>query len=224
MPHYFPFDPDPRTPRKAPHRIAAIASFMSSAAQINTRCGLAQLTKCLRLLSPRRSECTESSGSNAGSSCSRRRTAPIIRQCSTLWRDAGPELPRFALTPSCFPSATTLTSGSLTRRGFVAPASRGRGSVSGFTPDGFDRVLARVRELGWYAKVQPEVSGIAGNAGMFDKMRDLPVLIDHMSRPDLGAGKKRPKPALAARVAQARQFLGDAFPQLRRYQGRTALG
>jgi 2-pyrone-4,6-dicarboxylate lactonase len=52
----------------------------------------------------------------------------------------------------------------------------------------FMRAIARIRELGWYAKFQPEKDGIVGN---LDKIRalDVPVLIDHMGRPDPLHGK-----------------------------------
>ena len=54
-----------------------------------------------------------------------------------------------------------------------------------------DRVLARVRELGWYAKVQPEAGGIAENVAPFEKL-EIPVLLDHMGRPDPAAGVQDP--------------------------------
>jgi len=55
----------------------------------------------------------------------------------------------------------------------------------------FERAIARIRELGWYAKFQPEKDGIVGN---LDKIRGLnvPVLIDHMGRPDPERGKDDP--------------------------------
>lgn len=55
----------------------------------------------------------------------------------------------------------------------------------------FDRAIARIRELGWYAKFQPEKDGIIAN---IDKIRslDVPVLIDHMGRPDPARGKDDP--------------------------------
>jgi 2-pyrone-4,6-dicarboxylate lactonase len=55
----------------------------------------------------------------------------------------------------------------------------------------FDRAIARIRELGWYAKFQPEKDGIVAN---LDKIRalDVPVLIDHMGRPDPARGKDDP--------------------------------
>ncbi len=55
------------------------------------------------------------------------------------------------------------------------------------TPQAFDRAIARIRELGWYAKVQPEPAGFAEQAVLYENL-DLPVLIDHMGRPDPAAG------------------------------------
>ncbi len=54
-----------------------------------------------------------------------------------------------------------------------------------------DRAVARLRELGWYAKVQPEANGIAANVAPFEKL-DIPVLLDHMGRPDPLAGAGDP--------------------------------
>lgn len=61
----------------------------------------------------------------------------------------------------------------------------------GFTPEQFARTVARVNELGWYAKIQPEPEGIAGAAAMFEKL-EIPVLLDHMGRPDPRAGAADP--------------------------------
>ncbi|MGQ0509612.1 MAG: amidohydrolase family protein [Betaproteobacteria bacterium] len=60
-----------------------------------------------------------------------------------------------------------------------------------FTPEDFARAVARVQELGWYVKVQPEPEGIAGQSAMFEKL-ECTVLIDHMGRPDPSRGAKDP--------------------------------
>ena len=57
------------------------------------------------------------------------------------------------------------------------------------------RAFARVKELGWYVKVQPEPGGIAEQLSTFEAL-DVPVLLDHMGRAD--------------------PSLGDADPSLRR--------
>ena len=61
----------------------------------------------------------------------------------------------------------------------------------GFTPEQFAKTIGRVKELGWYAKIQPEPEGIAGAAAMFEKL-EIPVLLDHMGRPDPRAGANDP--------------------------------
>lgn len=53
------------------------------------------------------------------------------------------------------------------------------------------RAFARIRELGWYIKVQPEPSGIAEQVAAFEKL-DVPVLLDHMGRADPSRGDADP--------------------------------
>lgn len=53
------------------------------------------------------------------------------------------------------------------------------------------RAFARLRELGWYAKVQPEAGGIVENIAPFEAL-EVPVLLDHMGRPDPGRGLADP--------------------------------
>jgi 2-pyrone-4,6-dicarboxylate lactonase len=54
----------------------------------------------------------------------------------------------------------------------------------------FDRAVARIRELGWYMKVQPEQTGILESVSWFEDL-DIPILIDHMGRPDAALGPDR---------------------------------
>lgn len=55
----------------------------------------------------------------------------------------------------------------------------------------YERALARIRELGWYVKIQPEKDGIVSSVEKYETL-DVPVLIDHMGRPDPRAGSKDP--------------------------------
>jgi predicted TIM-barrel fold metal-dependent hydrolase len=55
----------------------------------------------------------------------------------------------------------------------------------------FERAIARVTELGWYVKVQPEPEGFASSAPHYEKL-ELPVIIDHMGRPDPVRGADDP--------------------------------
>ncbi len=55
----------------------------------------------------------------------------------------------------------------------------------------YDRAIARIRELGWYVKIQPEKNGIVDSVDWYKNL-DVPVLIDHMARPDPLAGTDDP--------------------------------
>jgi 2-pyrone-4,6-dicarboxylate lactonase len=55
----------------------------------------------------------------------------------------------------------------------------------------FKRAIARASELGWYVKIQPGRGGIIESAEWFEKLR-IPVLIDHMARPNPTAGDRDP--------------------------------
>ena len=55
----------------------------------------------------------------------------------------------------------------------------------------FDHAVGKLRDLGWYMKVQPEQSGIAEGAARIENL-DIPVLIDHMGRVDLDKGANDP--------------------------------
>ncbi len=65
----------------------------------------------------------------------------------------------------------------------------------------FDRAVARIRELGWYMKVQPEQTGILESVSWFEDL-DIPILIDHMGRPDAALGPDRDP-----NIAKLRQLL-----------------
>lgn len=60
-----------------------------------------------------------------------------------------------------------------------------------FSPAEMARVLARIRELGWYVKVQPEPTGIAEQMQAFAGF-DGPILMDHMGRADPSRGDADP--------------------------------
>jgi 2-pyrone-4,6-dicarboxylate lactonase len=69
------------------------------------------------------------------------------------------------------------------------------------SPQAFDRAVGKLRELGWYMKIQPEQNGIAESAHWFENIRDLPILIDHMGRADAALGPQRcPNIALLRRL------------------------
>lgn len=59
------------------------------------------------------------------------------------------------------------------------------------TAKDFDRAISRIKELGWYAKFQPEAAGIASQATLFESL-EIPVMIDHMGRPNPENGLNDP--------------------------------
>ncbi|MEZ5662877.1 MAG: amidohydrolase family protein [Burkholderiaceae bacterium] len=65
----------------------------------------------------------------------------------------------------------------------------------------FDRAVGKLRDLGWYMKVQPEQTGILDSVSWFEHL-DIPILIDHMGRPDASLG-----PQGDPNIAKLRQLL-----------------
>jgi 2-pyrone-4,6-dicarboxylate lactonase len=55
----------------------------------------------------------------------------------------------------------------------------------------FERAMARIRELGWYVKIQPAKDGIVSSVEKYQSLK-MPVLIDHMARPNPAAGNTDP--------------------------------
>ena len=55
------------------------------------------------------------------------------------------------------------------------------------SPEAMRKALDRMRALGWYMKVQPEQSGILERLAHIANV-DVPVLTDHMGRPDARLG------------------------------------
>ena len=70
-----------------------------------------------------------------------------------------------------------------------------------FSAEALDRALGRVRELGWYVKVQPEVDGIANNIDAFEHL-ETPLLVDHLGRPDPTRGREDPSLAKLLRLLE----------------------
>lgn len=69
----------------------------------------------------------------------------------------------------------------------------------------FERALARVRELGWYVKFQPEAGGVAEQAALFEKL-EIPVVIDHIGRPNPESGAGDPSLVKVVELLQRGNF------------------
>ncbi|MBM7332764.1 MAG: amidohydrolase family protein [Alcanivorax sp.] len=61
----------------------------------------------------------------------------------------------------------------------------------GLSPREFQRAADRLKELGWYVKIQPEKDGIMGSVELYENL-DIPVLIDHLGRADANLGVDDP--------------------------------
>lgn len=60
-----------------------------------------------------------------------------------------------------------------------------------FSPAQRSRALGRIKELGWYVKVQPEPDGICAQLDDFEGL-DVPIVLDHMGRADPARGEADP--------------------------------
>ena len=69
----------------------------------------------------------------------------------------------------------------------------------------YNRAIARIRELGWYVKIQPEKNGIVDSIDWYRDL-DVPVLIDHMARPDPEAGRDDPNLKLMCELLDKGNF------------------
>lgn len=61
----------------------------------------------------------------------------------------------------------------------------------GLSPQEFERAAAKLREMGWYVKIQPEKSGIMDSISLYENL-GMPVLIDHLGRADARLGVDDP--------------------------------
>jgi predicted TIM-barrel fold metal-dependent hydrolase len=74
-----------------------------------------------------------------------------------------------------------------------------------FSPAEQARAFARVKELGWYVKVQPEPDGIASQLDAFESL-DVPVLLDHMGRANPERGEDDPSLRRILELFECRNF------------------
>lgn len=72
-----------------------------------------------------------------------------------------------------------------------------------FTPSQRDTVIGRLKELGWYVKIQPEPTGLSPQSYVFAGMDlGVPVLFDHMGRIDPTKGLSDPALAYLLELLQ----------------------
>ena len=190
MPTYLPFDPVPRPPRRPLPALACDSQFhvLGPADRYPVRPGAvyemptATIETALKL--------HRTLGISRG----------VIVQPTTYGGDhsvtldglklAGPNY-RGCANAAVFAERDEAYLAELDKAGVKGARFTRQGLGIAFDRRAFDRTIGLVRELGWYVKIQPEVDGVIGNIADFEKL-DLPILIDHMGRPDPSLGRAEP--------------------------------
>ena len=88
----------------------------------------------------------------------------------------------------------------------------------------FDRAVGKLRELGWYMKIQPEQNGIVESVSWFERPRAADPDRPHGPARRFARARARPEHRQAARAAAARQLLGDALARRKDLAVGTAVG
>lgn len=190
MPDYFPFDPNPRTPSRLPPPGAIDSQFhvLGPAGKYPVRPGAAYEMPSATWEAARRMH--QALGFQRG----------IVVQTTTYGADHSVVLDGLAaLGPGYKGCANALVFEAADDAYLEKLHAAGvRGARFSFrqalgavlTREAFDRAVGKLRELGWYMKIQPEQNGIVESAHWFEHL-DLPILIDHMGRADAALGPER---------------------------------
>jgi predicted TIM-barrel fold metal-dependent hydrolase len=231
MPAYFPFDPNPRVPSVTLPPLACDAQFhvfgpaetypvRPEAAYEMPTATAARALKMHRTLGLQRGVIVQPTTYGADHSATLDGIAA-----------AGPNY-RGCANAAVFDQADDATLAKL-HAGGIRGARFSRQSLGiALTPDAFARAIARIRELGWFIKVQPETSGFAEQAAQYEKL-DLPIIVDHMGRPNVAAGLDDPSLkkvlellkrgnfwvmlSLAEKISKAGKPWDDVVPLMRAY-------
>ncbi len=204
MAAYLAFDPNPRTPKKAPPPKSCDSQFhvLGPADKYPVRPGAAYEMPSATWAAALRMH--KALGIERG----------IVVQPTTYGADHSATLDGIAaLGPNYRGCANAVV---LSERDDAYIAKLHEGGVRGarfsrqslgiaLTDREMERSLARVRELGWYAKIQPEANGIAENIAPFEKL-EIPVLLDHMGRPDPHGGASDPSLAKVVELLKRGNF------------------
>lgn len=190
MPTYLPFDPDPRTPAEKPPKLTCDSQFhvLGPREKYPVRPGavyemptatIAAALKMHRALGIERG---------------------IIVQPTTYGADHSATLDGLAEAGPNYKACANAIVFNEADDSYIAKLHQAGVRGARFTRAGlgvrlaekdFERAIARVAELGWYAKVQPEPEGFAAGSAPYEKLK-LPVIIDHMGRPDPARGTDDP--------------------------------
>ncbi|MDP3619760.1 MAG: amidohydrolase family protein [Ramlibacter sp.] len=190
MPDYFPFDPNPRAPKRMPPPGTIDSQFhvLGPADKYPIRPGAAYEMPTATWEAARRVH--DALGISRG----------IVVQTTTYGADHSVVLDALEALGSgykgcanalVFDSADDAYLQKLHDAGIRGARFSFRQALGAvLSREAFDRAVGKIRELGWYMKVQPEQNGIAESAHWFENL-DIPVLIDHMGRADAALGPDR---------------------------------
>ena len=195
MPNYLPFDPAPRAPRRLPPPLSCDSQFhvFGPPDIYPVRPGAAYEMPSATWQVAQRLHATL--GIQRG----------VIVQATTYGADhkvvldalaglnAGGATPRYL---ACANAAVLIEGDDAYLDRLHTAGVRGarftRGGLGiSFSAEQIQRALARVRELGWYVKLQPEPDGIVEQLKAFDGL-DVPLLLDHMGRANPALGDVDP--------------------------------
>lgn len=191
MPQYHPFHPEPRTPNSAPPALSCDSQFhvFGPAERYPVRPGAAfemptaTIDNALKM--------HRALGIERG----------IIVQATTYGADHSVVLDALAQAGDSYKgcaNAIVLKEGSDSYINELDQAGVGGARFTfrkelglGLNQSEFQRAADLLRELGWYAKIQPEKDGILGSVEYYENL-DIPVLIDHFGRVDASLGLNDP--------------------------------
>ena len=204
MPDYHPFNPSPRKPSKAPPKGAIDSQFhvFGPAERYPVRPGAAYEMPSATWEAARRMH--QALGIERG----------VIVQATTYGADHQVVLDALAALGPGYKGCANVAVLVEKDDRYVAKLHEAGIRGARFTRGGlgislagpqFERALGRIKELGWYVKVQPEVGGFVAQAPIFEKLT-VPVVIDHMGRPDPQGGREEPSLAKVAELVKRDNF------------------
>jgi 2-pyrone-4,6-dicarboxylate lactonase len=190
MPEYYPFDPEPRKPSKKPTPLACDSQFhvfgapdrypvIPGSAYSMPSATIERALHMHAVLGIQRGVIVQATTYGA-------RSQNLLDGLA----QAGPGY-RACAHASVLKECDDATIAKLHDAGVRGARFTRAGLGSSLDANDIERALARAKELGWYVKVQPEVAGIADTIAPFRNL-DIPVVIDHMGRPDPEAGEAGP--------------------------------
>lgn len=191
MPDYFPFDPDPRSPSVKPPEFSCDSQFhvLGDPEKYPTRPGAAyhmpsatwdKALKMHRKLGLERGIVVQTTTYGADHQV-------VLDALDSL----GPNYKGCA-NALVFSEGTDKYLETLNAAGINGARFSFRKELGAVLDDTqFDWAIGRLRELGWYMKIQPEKDGIISSVEKFENL-DLPIVIDHMGRPDPTLGDNDP--------------------------------